>query len=166
MMATGFYTVYALRAHAALPWHVGVFTTALFGGQTAGNLVLGWVADRVGHRIVIIVGVAAAVGANGVALAAPTLASFALVFALVGVQLAALNVSWLNVLLEFAPSPDDQPTYVGLGNTALAPATLAAPLLAGVMADAVGFESMFVTAAGFGGIALAILIGRVRDPRR
>ncbi len=165
MMSAGFYAVYALRDLGVPEWRVGVFTTAFFVGQTGGNLVLGWLADRHGHRLVIIWGIAATVVANVVALGSPSPGLFALVFALSGVQYSAITVSWLNVLLEFAPSAAERPTYVGLGSTGLAPAAFAAPLVAGAMADALGFRSVFVAALVFGLIALALLLARVRDPR-
>ncbi len=50
----GFYTVYALAAWQAPPSQVGVFTTLMTLGQMGANLVLGWLADRHGHRLVII----------------------------------------------------------------------------------------------------------------
>ena len=165
MMASGFYTVYALQAHAVPASQVGVFTTVLFSGQIVGNVVFGWLADRVGHRVVLIAGVAAMVAANVLALAAQSPEVFRVVFALSGVQVAAINVSSLNVLLEFAPVPAEQPTYVGLGNTPLAPITFVAPLTAGGIADAFGFKLVFFTAAFFGVIALGLLLGWVRDPR-
>lgn len=165
MMAGGFYTVYALRFYGAPAWQVGVFTTLLLSGKMAGNVVLGWLGDRAGHLRVLMIGVAATIAANVVALAAPSLALFSLVFALAGVQLAAIDVSGFNVLLEFAPGVGERPTYVGLGNTLVAPVAFAAPLLAGVMADALGFESVFGVAALFGLVALGLLLARVRDPR-
>jgi MFS family permease len=165
MMASGFYTVYALRTFAAPAWQVGVFTTVLLLGQSAGNIALGWLADRAGHRVVIIVGVAATVASNLWALTAPSLPTFGAVFALTGVQIAAINISWINVLLEFAPAVDERPTYVGLGNTALAPTAFVAPLVAGALVDTVGFAPTFVAATVFGLAALALLVMRVRDPR-
>lgn len=165
MMASGFYTVYALHAYAVPASQVGVFTTVLFAGQIAGNVVFGWLADRAGHRLVLIAGVAATVAANVLALAAQSPEVFRVVFALSGVQVAAINVSALNVLLEFAPVADEQPTYVGLGNTSVAPITFVAPLMAGMMADVLGFEPVFFIAALFGMIALGLLLGWVRDPR-
>lgn len=166
MMASGFFTVYALRAHGAPAWQVGVFTTVLLSGQIAGNVALGWLADRAGHRLVIMIGVAATIAANVVALAAPSLPVFSVVFALSGVHVAAINISSLNVLLEFAPRVNERPTYVGLGTTSLAPVAFAAPLLAGVMADTVGFETVFGVAALSGLVGLSFLVMRVRDPRR
>ncbi len=165
MMASGFFTVYALRTLGAAPWHVGVFTAVLLAGQIAGNVVLGWLADQAGHRLTIMIGVAATVAANLVALGATSLPVFGVVFALAGVQVAAINVSSLNVLLEFAPGTAERPTYVGLGTTSVAPVAFAAPLLAGVLVDTVGFQPVFGAAALFGVVGLGLLATRVRDPR-
>jgi len=74
-------------------------------------------------------------------------------------------VSNLNVLLEFAPAPSEQPTYIGLGTTLVAPIAFGAPLAAGLLADAFGFLAVFAVAALAVGIGLALLIARVRDPR-
>lgn len=165
MMATGFYTVHALRFYTAPDWAVGVFTSALLAGQMAGNVVLGVVADRVGHLVPLNIGLGALLAANLVALAAPSLEVFMLVFALQGVQMAAVSVSGLNVLLEFAPGPAARPTYVGLGTTLLTPVAFGAPLVAGLMADAFGFRAVFATAALGALAAMTLLIGRVREPR-
>jgi MFS family permease len=166
MMASGFYTVYALRHYAAPDWAVGVFTAGLLAGQMAGNVVLGALADRAGHLKPLAIGSGALVLANLGALAAPSLELFIVVFVLQGVHLAAVNVSGLNVLLEFAPTPAARPTYVGLGTTLLTPVAFGAPLVAGMMADAFGFPVVFVTAAAGSAAGLGLLLGRVREPRR
>ena len=165
MMASGFYTVYALRRFGAPDWAVGVFTTALVVGQMGGNLVLGSIADRFGHLVPLMIGMATLLLANAAAISAPTLQVFTLVFLLQGVQLAAANVSGLNVLLEFAPEPAARPTYVGLGTTLMTPVAFGAPLLAGLMADLFGFGPVFMT-AGAGALASAtLLLARVHEPR-
>jgi len=166
MMASGFYTVYALRHYAAPDWRVGVFTTALLAGQMLGNVVLGALADRAGHLVPLTIGAGALLLANIGALLVPSLELFVVVFALQGVHLAAVNVSGLSVLLEFAPSPAARPTYVGLGTTLLTPVAFGAPLVAGFMADAFGFPAVFGVGA-LGSLAgLGLLLGRVREPRR
>ncbi len=164
-MAAGFYTVHAIRFYAAPDWAVAVFTTALLAGQMIANLALGVLADRAGHLASLAIGLGALLVANLVALTASSLEVFTLVFALQGVQIAAVNVSGFNVLLEFAPDASARPTYVGLGTTLLTPVAFAAPLLAGLMADAFGFATVFVIAALGAGGALALLLTRVREPR-
>ena len=165
-MAGGFYTVHALRAWEAPPSRAGVFTALLVVGHALGTLTLGWVADHAGHRLVLLAGAAATVAASVVALLAPSLAVFELVFVLFGVHTAAVSVSALNVLLEFAPSQDERPTYIGLGSTAMAPVAFATPLIGGLMADALGFRVVFLTALGCGVVGLLMLATRVHDPRR
>jgi MFS family permease len=165
-MAGGFYTVYALREWSAPASQAGVFTTLLFVGQMAGNAVFGWLADRWGHRLVIMAGVAATLAGSLVALGAPTLAFFGVVFVMLGAQVAAMNVSALNVMLEFAPGLEEQPTYIGLGTTLMAPLAFGAPLAAGLLADGLGFVSVFAASAAAAAIGLALLLTRVRDPRR
>jgi MFS family permease len=166
MMASGFYTVYALRHYAAPDWAVGVFTTALLAGQIVAHVALGAIADRAGHLAPLGIGAGALLLANVAALMVPSLELFVVVFVLQGIHVAAINVSGLSVLLEFAPSPSARPTYVGLGTTLLTPVAFGAPLLAGVLADLLGFRAVFATAS-IGSLAgLGLLLGRVRDPRR
>jgi MFS family permease len=163
-MSGAFFTVYALRGLGAPAWQVGVFTSALLLGQVAGNGALGWLADRVGGRAVLLVGTAALLGANGIALLAATPEIYTSVFALAGVFQASLSVAAGNMLLDFAPRAEERPTYVGLGNTALAPVLCAAPLAAGVVADAVGLRAVFAVALGGALLAMGLLF-RVREPR-
>jgi hypothetical protein len=111
-------------------------------------------------------GVAATLAGSLVALGAPTLAFFGVVFVMLGAQVAAMNVSALNVMLEFAPGLEEQPTYIGLGTTLMAPLAFGAPLAAGLLADGLGFVSVFAASAAAAAIGLALLLTRVRDPRR
>jgi MFS family permease len=163
-MATGFYTVYALRTWHVPDWQVGLFTTVLLGGQTVGNLVLGSVADRAGHRVVLAVGLTALAAGNVVALTAGSAAMLGAVFALAGVHQASIHISSRTILLELAPEPE-RPTYIGLTNTALAPLTFVAPLAAGLMTERLGYAAIFVAAAVLSAAGLVVLLARVREPR-
>src|SRR5262249_59032557 len=97
------------------------------------------------------------------ALTAPSADLLLPAFFLDGVYDAAVAVSGLNILLELAPAAGERPTYVGLGRTAVAPVAFAAPLGAGLLADAAGFTCVFAVATGFSLIALALLAVRVRE---
>ena len=56
--------------------------------------------------------------------------------------------------------PEDQPTFIGLTNTLLAPVVFLAPILGGRLADA-GFEALFalMIVCGFAGGALLFAWG-------
>jgi MFS family permease len=114
---------------------------------------------------VLVAGLAATVAASAVALGASSLAAFGAVFVLAGLQTSAYTISGLNVLLEFAPAPAEQPTYIGLGTTSMAPVAFGAPLAAGLLADACGFRAVFVVASVAGAAGLAVLLALVQDPR-
>jgi MFS family permease len=164
-MAIAFYAVFALRAHAVADREVGLFTATLLGGQLLGTAVLGVIGDRFGHRFTLVCATAASLAANLVAIAAGSPGALHWAFALAGVYLGGVQVSAHAMLLEFAPRPAEQPTYIGLGNTALGPVTLGAPLAAGLLTDALGFVPTFGVAAAFAALAL-VAFARIRDPRR
>jgi MFS family permease len=165
MMANGFYAVYALRAWQAAEWQVGVFTTLFLAGQVIGNLGMGWLADRAGHRLVLVLGVGALAVGNLVALQATSPESLRPVFVLSGIHVAAIHVSARTILLELAAAETERPTYLGLVNTALAPLNFAGPLVAGLLADRLGFSPVFALAAVFAAVGVGLLLARVREPR-
>jgi len=163
-IAAGFFTVYALRVLQAPASEVGVFTALFVAGQMAGLLALGWIADHAGHRLVIVIGLVASIAMNVVALAAGSVGAFALVLALYGFFNAAIQISALNVVLEFAPSAAQRPTYVGIDRTLLAPFGFGLPLLGGLLVDVVGYRAVFGLGVAFGIACVAVLL-LVRDPR-
>jgi MFS family permease len=165
-MGSGFYTVYALRELGAEPWHAGVFSAAMLVGQIGGNIGLGWLADHRGHRLSLIVGSAATALAGITALVAPSRAAFVWVFVFQGINQAAISVSSNNILLDFAPAPESRPTYVGIGNTAGAPAAFLAPLAGGLLVDLAGIRPVFALSTAATGAGLALLTWCVREPRR
>jgi MFS family permease len=164
-MATGFYTVYALRGFGAAEWQVGAFTTLLLAGQVVGNLGLGWLADRVGHRAVLALGLAALTACNVLAFGASSARGLEPVFVLVGIHFASVHISARTILLELAGDAGERPTYIGLGNTVLAPLTFSAPIVAGFMADRMGFQVVFGLAASLSVVGLALLLALVHEPR-
>jgi len=166
VIGSGFFTVYALRVLRAPEADVGVFTALLLAGQMAGQLLLGWVGDRAGHRVVLVIAAATAIAMNLVALSAGSVSVFSVVFALNGVFNAAIQVSALTVLLEFAPTLRQNPTYVGIERTFLAPFGFALPLFGGLLIDAVGYGCVFWVSAVSSVASVAVLVLLVRDPRR
>jgi MFS family permease len=165
VVGSGFFTVYALRVLRAPAADVGLFTALMLAGQMTGQLVLGWAADRAGHRLVLVIAACVATLMNLVSLGAGSLAVFAAVFALNGFFNAAIQVSSVNVLFEFAPTPQQNPTYVGIERTLLAPFGFALPLVGGLLVEEIGYAFVFAASTAFSVASVAVLLGFVRDPR-
>ena len=161
---TGFYAVYALRVLGAPEWEVARFTLILLAGQTAANLLFGYVADHLGHKPVLLAGGGAVIVGNSAALLSTRVEEVYAVFLCTAIATAAGAVSGLNLTMEFAP-PADRPTYIGLSSTLTAPVALLAPLAGGLLADHVGYRIVFAVAGLASALGVCILATRVRDPR-
>jgi MFS family permease len=128
------------------------------------NLLLGAVADRIGHRAVLAFAALAMALAAASVLVAPSEVWLALTFALLGASIAGNLVSGLNIILEFCAA-EDRPTYIGLTNTLLAPATALAPIVGAALAAWIGYQSMFAAAVVLALAGSALLRVWVREPR-
>ena len=162
-MGVGFFIVFGNENFALTGADVGLLTAILIGSQAAMQLLLGWLADKRGHKANLTLSGFALALAAIVALGATDLLGLIPAFILLGVGLASDHVSRLNIILEFAV-PEDQPTFIGLTNTLLAPVVFLAPILGGWLAD-FGFEALFMLMAGCGLAGGMLLFTWVKEPR-
>ena len=162
-MGVGFFIVFGNENFELIGADVGLLTAILIGSQAAMQLLLGWLADKRGHKANLTVSGFALALAAMVALGATDLRGLIPAFILLGVGLASDHVSRLNIILEFA-APEDQPTFIGLANTLLAPVVFLAPILGGWLAD-FGFEALFMLMAGCGLAGGMLLFTWVKEPR-
>ncbi len=163
-MASAFYIVYALRHFQMDEVTAGLMTGVLAISQIVANPLLGWLGDRLGHRLMLAMGGFAAGLSALVALVAPSLSWFYLVFILAGIGNVASWTIAMSITMQFS-SEAERPAYFGLANTLIAPTALAAPLLGGWMADQTGYQSTFATAAAFGLVTTLIFVLLLRDPQ-
>ena len=164
MMAVAFYTVQALRELGAAEWNVGGFTFALLAAQAGGGLALGFLADRFGHRVSLLVGSFAAVGANLMALTVTNLGLYHGVFLLLGVSLASTTVSSSTFVLELVDA-EERATCLGLATTAQGPFALVGPPIAAVLAAWMGLGAVFVASGLLSVGAAVVYMVRVEEPR-
>jgi MFS family permease len=162
-MGWGFVTLAAVQRWQVPDETVGIYTAAYLVGQTAGNLIFGFLADRFGHKLSLELGSATAVAAFGLAWLVPSPKWYILVFLLLGVTLSAQLVSGILVLLEFS-EPQRRPTYVGLSNTVVGLVGVAAPLL-GTWLAGVGYDWLFAASASVSVVAGVAMRWGVREPR-
>lgn len=164
-MGFGFYILLGLRRFEMDSITAGYLTAALTLTQTIANAGMGWLGDKIGHRTMLIVGAVAAVLSSIIAWYAPTIAWLYPAFILSGFG----NVSVWTIGITFTVgfgSETERPTYIGLSNTLITPATVTAPILGGWLIDTYGFGSTFGLATIIGIIAAVVLIFVVKDPHK
>ncbi|MFO7696816.1 MAG: MFS transporter [Anaerolineae bacterium] len=164
-MALSFFIVYGSGRFDLTGGVIGGLTATISTSQAVLYLVWGLIADRYGHKRVLCAGAVAMTGAALVALWTPEIAGLYVAFALMGAAIAAEMISSSSIVLEFAPL-DEQPTYVGLSNTLVAPFRALAPILGGALAAGLGYGGLFAVAALFSLLgALSMALG-VHEPRK
>lgn len=163
-MAVSFYTIYAVRHFQMDEATAGVMTSLLLIAQTIANPILGWMGDRWGHRLVYALGGLMIAVSATLALVAPDISWFYLVFALAGASNATIWATVMSLTLEFS-SGTERPLYIGLANTLIFPAALAAPLIGGWLSDSSSFQAMFVVSIVCAILTMIALLWGVTDPR-
>ena len=157
MMAFAFYIVYGVRFLGMSTAYAGLLTSLALITQVVSNPLLGWVADRWGHRPVLIFGAFSAMLSAFFAWLATSLFLFPLVMILAGIANTAFWTIGIAYTLEFG-TDQTRPTYVGVLNTLGAPAAILAPLFGGWLADTYSYSVTFIFSAGLSLITAVILI--------
>lgn len=163
-MGFSFYIVYALRRFHMDAITAGYFTATLTIAQMIANAGMGWMGDRVGHRLMLIIGAASAVLSSLLAWFAPSLAWFFPIFALSGFANVAIWTNGMTMTVDFSDERE-RPFYIGLAQTITAPATIIAPLIGGWIADTQDFVATFAWSTILSVVMLCILIFLVKEPR-
>jgi MFS family permease len=164
-MGSAFYIVYALRRFHMDTITAGYLTATLTIAQTVANAGMGWMGDRVGHRLMLIFGAASALASSLMAWFAPSLSWFFPIFILSGFTNVSIWMSGLTMAVDFS-GENERPFYIGLAQTLTAPATIIAPLIGGSIADTYGFVSTFAWSAVLSIVMMSILIFLVKEPRK
>ena len=158
-----FFTVYALHTFGATGSDVGTFTLVMVTGQIVGGLMNGFIADRYGNKLALVIsGTGALVACIG-AIIAPSLLPFHAVFFFAGMNLGSALLTRYNLAIEFGPIAQ-RSTYLGLMNTTLAPVYFAG-LLGGWIVDQFGYSVIFVLGVIGSTTSILLMIFFVDDPR-
>lgn len=163
-MGFAFYIVYSLRVFNMDPVTAGYLTAALTISQTIANVGMGWLGDRLGHRSMLIAGALAVALSSFAAWEAPSLGWMYLVFVLSGLANVSFWTIGMAMTVQFG-SEAERPVYIGLANTLIAPATIIAPILGGLIADLAGYQMTFFISTIGGLLTTLLLIFLVRDPQ-
>lgn len=163
-MGAGFFTISAIRRFNISDSTVGLYTFALLFGQSIGNLILGKLADKHGHKQSMEIGITANLLAFILAVVMPSPEYYFIVFFLYGIYISSGIVSSMLVVWEFC-AISRVPTYAGLSNTAKGITGLAAPLLASLIATRTNYDILFGVCVAITLVGLVLLNRWVLEPR-
>lgn len=164
-MSFAFYTVYAVRKLGFSIAESGLMTGILFFTQVIANPALGWISDRWNRKGVLALGALAVVFSSLLASVANNVAVFYVVMILTGLGATAYWTIGMAITLEFGTDAE-KPTYIGLANTLIAPATILAPIIGGWLADRSGYHLTFWVAAAMGTVTFLVLLLLVNEPSK
>ena len=162
-MGGGFVAVEAVVRWRVPDSTVGGYTGVLLVGQTMGNLILGWLADRSGHKLSLELTALASVLAFALAWLAPSPAWYYAVFVLLGFTAGGIMVSGILIVMEFC-EPGRRPTYVGMASTGVGLVSMVVPLLGAWLAG-LSYSWLFALSTAANLVALVAMRWWVQEPR-
>jgi len=162
-MGIGFVTVAAISRWAIADSTVGLYTAAFLIGQTIGNLILGLVADKIGHKLPLEIAAIGTALAFSVAWMAQLPELYFLVFILLGMVEGATIVSGMSIVMEFS-APEKRPTYAGLTNTSIGVISMIGPMIGAILA-LLGYNWLFFASAVISILSFITFHWWVKEPR-
>jgi MFS family permease len=164
VMATAFFTKYAIDRYGAGVELIALFTSVLMVSAVVANLLCGMVGDQKGNKRLLELGLAAGVVAPALAAIAPSPAWLFAVFALNQIAVTAWGIAQINYVLELC-GPERAATYSAVAGLMIGPFRAAAPLLGAWLVESAGYRPLFWLSATLTLLALAVSSRWVAEPR-
>lgn len=163
-LATPFYILYVGASIHMTGATLGLLSLAFIGADALSNLVWGYLGDKTGFRLVLLLSIIAWMAATVLLLNIHTPAAIFLAFFGLGAAQSGYNMAAQTMILEFGQR-DDLPMRIAVSATAEAITATLGPLAGGWLADALGYDTVFGISIGVLVAALAILLALVKEPR-
>ncbi len=140
------------------------YSAAEWIARGVANLFTGWLGDKRGHRMCVVLGAVTQVATLVVLATTGGVWSCIAAFAGIGICMAAADLSYYNLLIETCPH-DNRGAHITVGNLATLPAIIAAPLLAGLLVQRSGTTALVYVSLAISVVALAWYLAKVKEPR-
>lgn len=163
-MATPFYILYVSTTIELTGANIGLLTLAFLGADTLANLVWGYLGDKTGFRLVLVSSLVIWIASTVLIMNVSDVWAIFLAFCGLGASQSGYMMSAQTMILEFG-NRDDMPMRIALSSTASGVMASAGPLVGGLMAATLGYESVFATSIAFLTAGLVLLLFMVREPR-
>ena len=164
-IAAPFYILIATRTMPLDGTTIGILSLAFLGADTLSNLAWGLMGDRTGYRATFIASLGFVMLGLGLLEFATSPVMTIAAFAAFGIGGAGYGMSAQTMVLEFG-AREDLPMRIALSTMVEGGVSAIAPLIGGLMLLWASSDALLTTAAVLTLAAVALLIGKVRDPRR
>ncbi len=164
-IAAPFYILIATRTMPLDGTTIGILSLAFLGADTLSNLAWGLMGDRTGYRATFIASLGFVLLGLGLLEFATSPVMTIAAFAAFGIGGAGYGMSAQTMVLEFG-AREDLPMRIALSTMVEGGVSAIAPLIGGLMLLWASSDALLTTAAVLTFAAVALLIGKVRDPRR
>lgn len=163
-MAVPFYIIFASATIKLTGANLGLLSLAYLGADTLSNLVWGYMGDRSGFRLILLVSIVMWIASTILLLNAHDVMTIFVAFFGLGASQAGYMMSAGTMILEFG-SRDEMPMRIALSSTAEGVMGALGPLAGGMISSALGYSWMFSLSIAFLVAALIVLVLRVKEPR-
>ncbi len=162
-MALPFYILFAGRTIGLSGETLASLTVAWTIAATVANLFWGWLADRSGFRLCLLVSIALWIVATLALLAVEGYWLIVAIFAALGAAQEGFRLGSFTMPMEFG-NRENTSLRLAIANTVSEVAGTIAPLIGGIVATALGYGAVFMGASGCLLVGFLVLL-TVRDPR-
>lgn len=164
VVGQGLFMAHAIGTFGLADAITGDFVIASAATVLVASPLLGHLADRHGHRLVLGLATGAYVLSAALAAAAWDWRVLYAVFGLLALSMSGQMISTFNMVYQFAPR-GRRPTYLALAAAGPMPFVLLFALSAGPIARWVGLPALFAASAVVSLAALVVLVWAVRPPQ-
>jgi MFS family permease len=163
-IATPFYIIFVGSKIGLDGKTLGLLSLAFLGADTVSNLVWGYLGDKTGFRLVLLVSLVGWIAATVLLMTVHDMPAIFMAFCGLGAAQSGYMMSAQTMILEFG-SRDEMPMRIAVSATAESITATAGPLIGGLLAEALGYNVVFGVSLGFLALALMLLIVAVKEPR-
>jgi MFS family permease len=163
-MAVPFYVLFASSTIELNGKNLGLLSLAFLGADTLSNLVWGYLGDKTGFRLIMLLSLVLWAGSTVLLMGAHDFIPIFLAFFGLGAAQSGYMMSAGTMILEFGDR-DEMPMRIAFSATAEGIMGSIGPLAGGLISSTLGYGPMFSISIAFLVAALIVLITMVKEPR-
>jgi len=163
-MAVPFYAIYATTSTGLSGGILALLALAYLGADTLSNLLWGYLGDRTGFRLVLLISLTMWILSTLILLGLHSPAAIFVAFFGLGASQSGYMMAAQTMILEFG-SREEMPMRLAISSSAEGITSSVSPIVGGIVADALGYPAVFGISIGFLVLGLVCLILMVKEPR-